>query len=345
MVSFFFVLSGFILVHAYPELRTWGQRGRFLWARFARLWPAHAAALLVVALLCHGSFVPVDRLGVRTVSLLHLGMLQSWVPVPAVFVGGNAPAWSVSTEFAFYLAFLLLIPNWKRTWLVKLALALALVVGLVALCHLGGIPFAVPAGQMRPCQAWLMYICPLGRLFEFALGMAASRLWQAAEPRLRLGRVGGTLLEAVAVALVVAVMYITKPAADAAGRVAWLGEPARQWLYQGGVCCLPFALLIAVAAGGRGWIGRLLSSAPVVLLGEISYAVYLFHMPLIRWYQAHALAFDAVPAWLGAAAFWAVLLVGSHLVWAVLERPARALLVGLWPRRSPRGTAPAAGPG
>lgn len=43
-VSFFFVLSGFILTYKYPSLEDAAARRRFLWSRFSRLWPAHMFA-------------------------------------------------------------------------------------------------------------------------------------------------------------------------------------------------------------------------------------------------------------------------------------------------------------
>jgi peptidoglycan/LPS O-acetylase OafA/YrhL len=47
-VSFFFVLSGFILTYRYPVLRDWREIRRFWLARFARIWPAHATSLVIV---------------------------------------------------------------------------------------------------------------------------------------------------------------------------------------------------------------------------------------------------------------------------------------------------------
>ncbi len=40
-VSFFFVLSGFILYYVYPKLATWPNIRQFWRARIARLWPAY----------------------------------------------------------------------------------------------------------------------------------------------------------------------------------------------------------------------------------------------------------------------------------------------------------------
>src|SRR5512135_575734 len=50
-VSFFFVLSGFILAYVYPKLNGPGHAGRFLLARFARIWPAHLFTFAMVFLL------------------------------------------------------------------------------------------------------------------------------------------------------------------------------------------------------------------------------------------------------------------------------------------------------
>jgi hypothetical protein len=46
-VSFFFVLSGFILVYVYPSLNSWKDKRRFLLTRFVRLWPVHLATWLL----------------------------------------------------------------------------------------------------------------------------------------------------------------------------------------------------------------------------------------------------------------------------------------------------------
>ena len=45
-VDFFFVLSGFVILHAYGRrLSTAREAATFVWSRLARLWPLHAALL------------------------------------------------------------------------------------------------------------------------------------------------------------------------------------------------------------------------------------------------------------------------------------------------------------
>ena len=50
MVSFFFVLSGFILASVYPTLDSRGAVRSYIIARVARIWPAHLVAFAFVLL-------------------------------------------------------------------------------------------------------------------------------------------------------------------------------------------------------------------------------------------------------------------------------------------------------
>jgi len=51
-VDFFFVLSGFVIAHAYAsKLRDMTDVGHFMLRRFGRVWPLHAAMLLALVLI------------------------------------------------------------------------------------------------------------------------------------------------------------------------------------------------------------------------------------------------------------------------------------------------------
>jgi peptidoglycan/LPS O-acetylase OafA/YrhL len=102
-VTFFFVLSGFILTYRYPRLDGRADIVRFLQARFARIWPAYVAALIIV--LCSATAVlsSFDGNSLSLHVLANLLMIQSWLPTDGVSL--NGPSWSISTEFAFYLMF------------------------------------------------------------------------------------------------------------------------------------------------------------------------------------------------------------------------------------------------
>jgi len=105
-VSVFFVLSGFVLAYNYNlELTAVQPRlQRFLTARFARIYPAYAIALLLLLPLGAYRFF----MGIRTPDdrwslLMGVLLLQAWVPKTALT--WNFPAWSLSAEAFFYLCF------------------------------------------------------------------------------------------------------------------------------------------------------------------------------------------------------------------------------------------------
>ena len=143
-VDFFFVLSGFVISHAYSVGRrrragpwrgsTAGARsGTFIIRRFGRVWPLHAVmlacfvALELMKWLAVARGAPADSLPFGTpetrplaipahlllVHALHLFPSNTW----------NSPSWSISTEFYTYILFAVCTLLLRR-WLVVVALVL-----------------------------------------------------------------------------------------------------------------------------------------------------------------------------------------------------------------------------
>src|SRR5262245_23436357 len=252
-VSFFFVLSGFILAHVYPELRTAADRGRFVLARFARLWPTHIACTLILFVLVGWPEWTGPNL---FIALTQLTMVHAWLPVQGLNASWNGPSWSISTEFFFYLSFVILIQRWEQTWLRKLLLALAMLAGVLLLCRLDPFSEGVELAHSR-----LVYSQPFARLFEFCLGMTASLWWRGLTTRVRIGPVLGTMTELAAFALVALNMYHYRTIAMC---LPWVGQLI--WFQQAD-SCFSFAVLISVLAAEWGWLSRALSWRPFVVLG------------------------------------------------------------------------------
>ena len=106
-VSFFFVLSGFILTHVYAGSAPVAARP-FLQARFARLWPIHALAILILAATVPTHSVTFDGPGLLdkwVVLVVNLALMHAIVPITAYVFSWNAVSWSISTEVFFYMAF------------------------------------------------------------------------------------------------------------------------------------------------------------------------------------------------------------------------------------------------
>ena len=106
-VSFFFVLSGFILTYVYPSLETWPQIRRFWKARVARIWPAYLVSFAIGYLL-------IPYVLVTKIALVKLLMLQSLVPLSTYYFSYNALSWSVSTEAFFISCFHFCYTNGTR---------------------------------------------------------------------------------------------------------------------------------------------------------------------------------------------------------------------------------------
>src|SRR3989441_8816149 len=105
-VSFFFVLSGFILTYNYADVFRDGVSAanytRFVWDRLTKIYPVHFLTLLLV--LPIATFSPHLRLDWRAVPF-HLLLLQCFWPfsTPTFSKYLNVPSCSVSCEWFFYL--------------------------------------------------------------------------------------------------------------------------------------------------------------------------------------------------------------------------------------------------
>lgn len=318
-VSFFFVLSGFILAYVYPKLESNASTLKFWTARFARIWPLHVATMLLYICLLH-EYIHWDAWSIPT-TLANIALLQAWIPNSAVFFSLNTVSWSISTEAFFYLSFPFLIRNFDKTWGLKLALSFILMICMATaseLCHLPA--FCQNGASIHG----MVYINPLSRLFEFVLGMSVAHLYRnyllkrEAPLRFALG------IEVIALSAVYLLTLNTAKIAYWVYRTHLVGDGGRMWLLFSGVPVLSFALLIAVIAWGRGPIARLLSKKPLVVLGEISFATYLVHRLLLHYYWNH---FAPEHGPLPIAVYLAVLLAMSYVLWSLVEVPCRQLIV------------------
>ncbi len=185
-VSFFFVLSGFILVYTYagrPMILK-----EFWRARFARIYPAYAFSLLVTAPWFFFAVLTMDipffawaKAHLKLASGLVVGLLQAWVPQAAL--SWNAVAWSLSVEAFFYLLFPFLLVFLLRrsqpqlfmiaagSWLATLVFSGAYV--LRNPDHLT----VVDADVLGAFWLNALKFNPLARLPEFLLGMACGFLF------------------------------------------------------------------------------------------------------------------------------------------------------------------------
>ncbi len=320
-VGYFFVLSGFILAHVYRRGDRPLSPGRFFRARFARIWPLHIACLVAMLAILPAS-IP-DTAPEALQLLAHAALLQGWSWDSSWSLAWNGPAWSLSVEVFFYALFPLLVARRTRTLLVVYGLCWLVNAAIYATAeHL-----AVTHPQRTQIWAHLAASFPLPRLQEFVLGICANDLWQRHAAHRATSTWTATAGELVSVAAVIA-CYFTF--ASGQWGPAWIGATSAPItvgaLAQGPGLSLAYAATIAIAATGTGLLSRCLATTGMVYLGEISYAVYLVHTPVMTLVSAamqhHAFLWH-VPLLLGvtctlAAAAW---------LHALVELPARQVLL------------------
>ena len=311
-VSLFFVLSGFILAYVYPQLDDWRAVQRFLVLRVARIWPAHLVMLVVWLAVIGGTVFSAPFVA-------NLMMVQAWVPYYPWYFSFNAPSWSISTEFFFYLVFPLLIIGWQRNWWWKWLAAAAILAGLIAVCTLARLPNLSTEDVVT--VHGLIYINPLSRVFEFVTGMVAYSCFAALKPDARrFGLMTGSLLEltVLATAIYSIVELPLFRLAKWPGLVGW-----NQWLVQAGSLLPTFSVLIVVLALQTGLVSRFLGSRLLVLLGELSYSIYLTHMGVFAVYTRYWMPAGSKPDYEGLAICLAVTLAMSFAIWRLIETPVR----------------------
>lgn len=298
-VSFFFILSGFVLTWS---ARPGDQPLAFWRRRIARVYPVHlATAALALFMACALARLPKPTLpqALANLALVHSWYRPWWQTLDPV-------SWSLACEAFFYAAFPLLAFLLRRLG-PRATAALAAVSVLAVL--------VLTWADVHRWAAQPLSSLPAARLPEFVLGAATARL-------VLLGRWRGPGLEA---SLALAVIgYFLVPQISA-GYPASVGFPATACTLVG------FALLIPAAAVAdlRG-LPSLWRRGRLVRLGELSFAFYMVHLLVLR--AATGLIGVrprfGVPAGLAITAVtFAVSLALSWVLYEAVERPARRLLL------------------
>ncbi|HCT78971.1 MAG TPA: acyltransferase [Micromonosporaceae bacterium] len=258
-VSFFFILSGFVLTWS---VKPGDSAPKFWRRRFFKIAPNHLVtfALALVLLGVAGTLDGVPQ------TLANLFLIQSWFPDLSYVGSVNDVTWSISVEALFYLSFPLVFwliskikPGALWYWAAGIA-ALSLLAPVVSYNFLPAEP-QMAWGPASFTQVWFVYMFPVVRLLEFTLGILLARIVLT----------GKWFRLPVALAAILAV----------GGYILSLNVP---FLY-GYVAAtvIPLALLIpAVASIDLAGKRSILNSRAAVWLGEISFAFFLLHHLVLR---------------------------------------------------------------
>lgn len=315
-VSFFFLLSGFILAytHATEYEIGKGDAKRFWVARFARIYPVYFVVMLLAAYIARSQFSnPVHILAY----IADLFMVQTWSARMAPYF--NVPAWSLSVEAFFYFVFPFLIlrqrPSNARKGILQ----------LVLLWIVGLIPAMI-----------VMHLYPDAKGVWHEYGPAMGGYWIY-----RVRRLPILLLPIFMAGISLGWIHRLRPAGKTAA--LWmtivggtgslvllaLGDHLPFVMLHNGLL-IPFYGLLILGLTQNHIISKALSIAPLVLLGEASYALYLTHFILNDWLSYEWGMASTIHA------LWLKLLIVLPISIALhlwVERPGRRWILKKWNER------------
>jgi peptidoglycan/LPS O-acetylase OafA/YrhL len=253
-VAVFFVLSGFLITNILlrEEERTGGISLRFFyWRRALRLFPALWLYLLVVSLIWLAGGLPHHPWHSFVSSLFYFRNL----------VGRGHETdhlWSLSIEEQFYLLWPLILIALPRRNRIRLCIGLGTLSVVTLWRVLAARTGLVSVGALYIRSDFRFDAPMFGCVLALVLRVAPQLVsWSNRTPmRSRLLAIIGT-----------------------AGLGAWVGLRLGQFVYPGTdatVICLFGAILVLSQIGARGCGGSWFAWKPVVLVGQISYGIYLW---------------------------------------------------------------------
>jgi peptidoglycan/LPS O-acetylase OafA/YrhL len=309
MVTFFFVLSGFVMVVAYGGANEVPAR-KYWVNRFARIAPMYFLALIPATYFYYGA-TPADNL---TAVILCSTFLQAWQPPYSSAI--NVPAWSVSVEAFFYLIFPFLIAVISR-YKIRPArlLVMALLAWLVTQVILTGFMNS-SLYEERPSQPYeLLHHFPLSHLCSFLLGIGGGYLALDQGPS-KLAKPLQTLIPLGAFMLTYAAIE-WRPDDKVFGFALPLGASFFAPL---------FLFLIYATVRYQTVLTSWLSAKPLLILGEASFGLYILQNPFHYVFSRKIEPLLGVTPDMGFNLYLLSLVATSVVLFFAFERPARATI-------------------
>ena len=307
-VSYFFVLSGFILAYVYYRPQENFRFGYFWSARFARIYPVYLFSFGLVSLYYIDIITRIKPQKIWASILL----VQAWIPKYALSF--NIAAWSLSVEAFFYIIFPFLIlwayrQNFRKLATTSLALwAASQIIHIYLLNSLG-----------TESKHFLSYY-PLFHLNAFLIGVVGGIWFQKKTSDQAIQQKKNARLFWISILFTASIILWDYQQTK-------MGNATIRLSLDNGILAPVFLLTIITLALDETKLSKILSHPWLVLLGEASYVLYIVHIP-IRWSLEKIVETNGIniPYTLLYYSYVPLVIAFSILVHKQIEKPARAWL-------------------
>jgi peptidoglycan/LPS O-acetylase OafA/YrhL len=318
-VSFFFLISGFILSYNYAGRPQPMNALDFWMARMSRLYPVYALTMLISIPMLMTEWVVRSRTDFWMGAIATPLLMQGFFPHLATF--WMTVTWTLSCEVVLYLAFPWLL---RLHWPSSTGKLLALGFGFWALGLVPHTMYVITnpdhfahAADRYSDGFWIdtLKYTPLPYLCTFLAGLTLGRLHEAAKLTVRSRMILG-------VAGFTAVWFA---AYHLAGQMPYI-------LVHGGLLTPLFAAII-LGLSGPSPLANVFSWKPLVAVGASTYALYLLHFNVYQLLHQHHVPQRLHVAWLDPwiSYVFVVLLAVAVRTW--VEHPAQVAIGEWWKRR------------
>ena len=331
-LSWFFILSGFIITYSYPDFDSFSDLKRFYVHRFIRIYPVYFLAVLVSAIFVSAGVTALGDQFFEQVrrpfeisydlpqvkdsefwaisALRHLTFTQSLSSVETLKLVFNGPLWSLVLEVYFYLAFPLLLILLKPMKSLS-RIAIALIFGYVLQFLL--IQYFLPDVESFNVMNLNVpiYTNPAIRGLEFVFGMLLYKAFALLPSITREEKHTSTPLFMAIFGYLV---------------INAVGENFIPYQYSMFFSAVPVVALLVFILARTHWYPVGMGNKLCLWAGGISYVLYCFHWPLMEMIRFWNLVPQSIAFPYHLIILILFLFLVSHLIYRWIETPIRRFL-------------------
>lgn len=305
-VTFFYVLSGFIISFSYREKmisgasKAWG----FILNRLARIYPVHFITFFIAIAVYYGSQNLQDI--TATKAFMNILLVQSWYPSLSTSFSFNGVSWSISVEMFFYSSFILLCFLSGR----QIAVLLVILLSIIIFIQKSNIAHDALSNIDR---VWLFYVNPLFRIVDFISGMLIFHVYKNLK-HINIGLLTSSLMEVFSILLLVVFILMNGNSTP----------EMRLDIYY----IIPISIIILVFSVSNGLMSKAITIRPLIFLGEASFSFYMIHQIVFNYYLMNVtFTMSGVnDFWISVSTIFVISILLSNILYAYYERPVNLAL-------------------